>query len=335
MRLLTPWGVGGVAVVAAGNADERRRLAGMLRRRGAPVELVPGRPAMCTLMLDDVAVDQVLALDRGAAGLEVHMHGSPVVVEAIGLRCGQSAPAPASAAARLLRDALSEAQLRLALEQSALDFAAFVDGLACLRQPKRDHARDAALERSRVAMALAQPQPLVLVGGQNAGKSTLMNRLLFRERVLTGPLPGLTRDPVAETVALSGYPYTIIDTAGAGAAASAVDRLAQDRARAARLACDQVLVVLVIDGAVGPVGEDLRLCRPGTVVVRTKADLPQASWPTSLPCHLELSCVHLPAPEVRRQVGEALRGARRLPEAGPVGGPAALDQSGLARLRSL
>ena len=55
---------------------------------------------------------------------------------------------------------------------------------------------------------------LALVGRPNAGKSSLFNRLLERDRAIVTPLPGTTRDTVEESLALGGVPLRLIDTAG-------------------------------------------------------------------------------------------------------------------------
>ncbi|MCA8929643.1 MAG: ribosome biogenesis GTPase Der, partial [Alphaproteobacteria bacterium] len=55
---------------------------------------------------------------------------------------------------------------------------------------------------------------IVIVGRPNVGKSTLLNRLLNEERVITGPMPGLTRDAIAVDWQYRGRPIRLIDTAG-------------------------------------------------------------------------------------------------------------------------
>jgi GTPase len=55
---------------------------------------------------------------------------------------------------------------------------------------------------------------IALVGRPNVGKSTLANRLLGEQRVLTAPEPGTTRDSIAMPYERGGYRYTLIDTAG-------------------------------------------------------------------------------------------------------------------------
>ena len=55
---------------------------------------------------------------------------------------------------------------------------------------------------------------LAIVGRPNVGKSTLLNRLVGEERMLTGPEPGLTRDAVAVLIDDAGGPIELVDTAG-------------------------------------------------------------------------------------------------------------------------
>src|SRR5690606_522072 len=114
----------------------------------------------------------------------------------------------------------------LGLEQARWSFDDWLRALRSLPLQARAAELRAALDRSTAALALATPCRVVLCGVQNAGKSTLMNRLLFQERVLTGPTAGLTRDPVREPVVLAGYPYLLVDTAGEGRVGDALDAAA-------------------------------------------------------------------------------------------------------------
>ena len=94
----------------------------------------------------------------------------------------------------------------------------------------------------------ARPLTLAIVGQPNAGKSTLMNRLIGEERVIVGPEPGLTRDSIAIDWQWKGRPIKLVDTAGLRRKAKAVDTLeklsAIDAMRAIQFAD---IVVLLID----------------------------------------------------------------------------------------
>ncbi|MDO8525282.1 MAG: tRNA uridine-5-carboxymethylaminomethyl(34) synthesis GTPase MnmE [Candidatus Omnitrophota bacterium] len=55
---------------------------------------------------------------------------------------------------------------------------------------------------------------VIICGKPNAGKSSLMNLLLKRDRVIVSPIPGTTRDAVEEIINLNGIPMRLVDTAG-------------------------------------------------------------------------------------------------------------------------
>ncbi len=338
MNLLTPPGIAGIAVVAA-DAAERLRLCACLRTStGAPWPDTGGAlPRRARLVLDGTAIDDVLVVDRGALGCELHLHGSPAVLEALRAVFPVAAVAPVDAAEALAWRALAPSQLQLAHEQRELaaagaGFAALLHELARLPFALRAPRGAAALARSRVALALAEPTRLVLVGAQNAGKSTLFNRLLARDRVLTGPLPGLTRDPVAEPVVLDGYPYELIDTAGEGDTATAVDAAALAAGRARRVGA---LALLVIDRSVAVDPASRALATTATLVVGNKADRPAAPWPADLCCDLIVAADRAAPGVLAQSIGESLRARRGLPRAGPVGGAAALTTAEFRRLVAL
>ena len=71
----------------------------------------------------------------------------------------------------------------------------------------------------------APPLRIAVVGRPNAGKSTLINRLLGEERLLTGPEPGVTRDAIAVRFDWDGTPTRMHDTAGLRKKAKVVDGL--------------------------------------------------------------------------------------------------------------
>lgn len=66
----------------------------------------------------------------------------------------------------------------------------------------------------QVAPPETQPLKLAIVGKRNVGKSTLVNRLIGQERMLTSPYPGTTRDSVDCPFQYRGADYMAIDTAG-------------------------------------------------------------------------------------------------------------------------
>jgi len=109
------------------------------------------------------------------------------------------------------------------------------------------------------------PLKLAIVGRPNAGKSTLINRILGRERLITGPEAGITRDSIAidwEWQAPDGEtrPVRLIDTAGMRKKAKVDDKLEKLSVADARRAVDFAeVVVLLLDGTRGLEVQDLKI----------------------------------------------------------------------------
>ncbi len=109
------------------------------------------------------------------------------------------------------------------------------------------------------------PLKLAIVGRPNAGKSTLVNRMLGEERLITGPEAGITRDSIAidwiwhDT---KGQPRQVrlIDTAGLRKKAKVQDKLEKLSAADAFHAVDFAeVVVLLLDATLGLEAQDLRI----------------------------------------------------------------------------
>jgi GTP-binding protein len=75
--------------------------------------------------------------------------------------------------------------------------------------PEQTSVRDQTEEN-----AAAYPIRVAIVGRPNAGKSTLINRLIGEDRLLTGPEAGITRDSISVDLDWNGRPFRLYDTAG-------------------------------------------------------------------------------------------------------------------------
>jgi GTP-binding protein len=135
------------------------------------------------------------------------------------------------------------------------------DGVADLMSEIAD--RLPAEERVEEAAEDDRPLKLAIVGRPNAGKSTLLNRLLGEDRMITGPEPGLTRDAIS--VVLSddqGRAVEIVDTAGLRRRARVEEALEKMSVSSAIQALKMAeVVVLCIDAAEGIHDQDLQIAR--------------------------------------------------------------------------
>ncbi len=70
------------------------------------------------------------------------------------------------------------------------------------------------IETSKEGQILRDGFKISIIGAPNAGKSSLLNRLLENERAIVTNTPGTTRDTIEEKISLNGYPIVLVDTAG-------------------------------------------------------------------------------------------------------------------------
>ncbi|HUN85186.1 MAG TPA: tRNA uridine-5-carboxymethylaminomethyl(34) synthesis GTPase MnmE [Terracidiphilus sp.] len=116
---------------------------------------------------------------------------------------------------------------------------------------------------------------LAIVGRPNAGKSSLFNRLVERDRAIVTASPGTTRDLITERISLEGIPLELVDTAGLRESREEVEQLGIARSREAL--ADAALVLVVLDAS-QPLNEEERNLlssmegRPALVAIN-KSDL--------------------------------------------------------------
>ena len=107
---------------------------------------------------------------------------------------------------------------------------------------------------------LAKPLRIAVLGRPNAGKSTLINRILGQDRLLTGPEPGITRDSIGLDAEWRGRKLRIFDTAGLRRKSRVVEKVEKlavaDALRAVRFA---EVVVLLLDATIPFEKQDLTL----------------------------------------------------------------------------
>jgi tRNA modification GTPase len=163
-------------------------------------------------------------------------------------------------------------------------------------------ARSGALYRDGARVAL--------IGAPNAGKSSLLNRLLREERAIVTPVAGTTRDTVEEVTDIGGIPVVLVDTAGFSDAPDAIEAIGIERARVAAARADAILLVLDAAGPAPALLADLvevAGTRPALVALN-KCDLPRRLPAEAVPAAF-------PAVDVSAMRGDGLeRLERRLIE---------------------
>lgn len=300
VRECTPRGGGAISVLRIEGRGTRARLAKAWPRlgRGTP-------PCFARVRLQgrEGTLDDALVILESEDAVELCLHGSAAIVvavrgelERLGVRwaeggadggadegmevdyaerCrGALAEAATLPAARMLLDQAEGALERELREHFRSTGAALADWLGELRL------------RARVASALMRPSRVVLAGPVNAGKSTLFNALVGRERAVVSGEAGTTRDAVGERVRFGAYPVEVFDAAGersdAGSDRSAdLERAGQRRALELQGVADLVVRLEPRDrGPAGPSDPDAEGSSVGTrradgvpvVVLRSQDD---------------------------------------------------------------
>ncbi len=141
------------------------------------------------------------------------------------------------------------------------------------------HGTARLLATSRYGEVLRSGVRTVILGEPNAGKSSLLNRLVGRDRALVSPEPGTTRDYLEELITVGPHALRLVDTAGLNAAPSALERRGIEKTF--EQAADADLFLWVIDAAAPlpalPAHLAGRLTPANTVVVLNKSDLRPAA----------------------------------------------------------
>jgi GTP-binding protein len=149
---------------------------------------------------------------------------------------------------------------RLGLGEPIAISAEHGEGVADLFEALRPHVEHEHFEAGDEEAAKAAPLKLAIVGRPNAGKSTLVNRMVGEERMITGPEAGITRDSISLQWEWNGHPVQLVDTAGLRKRSKVDDKLERLSTADARRAIDYAeVVVLLLDATRGLESQDLRI----------------------------------------------------------------------------
>lgn len=145
----------------------------------------------------------------------------------------------------------------------------------------------ASVLRGRVAHAGVT---VAIVGAPNAGKSSLLNALVGRDRAIVSPLAGTTRDVVDAMIVLAGTPVRLLDTAGLAPARDPLEAEGMRRTRDSIAESDLVLVVVERTCPAPAAVLEETASRP-RIIVRSKSDLPPHPSSFGLAGALDVSAV--------------------------------------------
>ena len=172
----------------------------------------------------------------------------------------------ASAIRQTLLEVISRLEAALDFSEEGYEFITRAEATLRLEAALRETS--ALADTYRRGRATAAGLSAVILGRPNAGKSTLLNRLVGSDRAIVTPVPGTTRDIVRETIEIGGLPVTLADTAGLRESSDLVEGIGIERAREAARQAD---IILYLIDATDP--EPSPAEYPDALVVYTKADL--------------------------------------------------------------
>ncbi|MGZ4810982.1 MAG: tRNA uridine-5-carboxymethylaminomethyl(34) synthesis GTPase MnmE [Thermoanaerobaculia bacterium] len=160
----------------------------------------------------------------------------------------------ASSIRAALLDVISRLEAALDFSDEGYEFIAPAEAIAVLdRALVEVHALAETFRRGR---ATIEGLSAVILGRPNAGKSTLLNRLVGSDRAIVTPIPGTTRDILRETIEIGGLPVTLVDTAGLREGGDVVEAIGIGKARDAASRAD--IVLYLVDATVGMSSDDRR-----------------------------------------------------------------------------
>src|SRR6476659_1253556 len=134
------------------------------------------------------------------------------------------------------------------------------EGIADLFQSLLPHVEHEHFDVADDELDAEHPLQLAIVGRPNAGKSTLVNKMLGEERMITGPEAGITRDSISLDWEWEGRPVRLVDTAGLRKRAKVDDELERLSVADTKRSIDYAeVVVLLLDATRGLEAQDLKI----------------------------------------------------------------------------
>ena len=125
-----------------------------------------------------------------------------------------------------------------------------------------------AIETFETIQAYTQGAKVVFLGKPNVGKSTLVNKLLNNNKILTSATPGTTRDVISTDITMSGFQFSFVDTAGIHATKNKIEAAGILKTKEEMKNADIIISVFSNDTQAVDLAEDKRV-----ILVYNKDDL--------------------------------------------------------------
>ena len=116
---------------------------------------------------------------------------------------------------------------------------------------------------------------VAIVGKPNAGKSSLLNKILKEDRAIVTDIEGTTRDTIEEFVNIKGIPFKIIDTAGIRKADNEIEKIGIDKSKKALREADLVIAIFDISKELSEEDKDIleNIKNRSNIILLNKKDL--------------------------------------------------------------
>ena len=185
---------------------------------------------------------------------------------------------------RQLRDILVEIEAVIDFPEEMGDGFDFKKEKDILQKEVINNIND-LIDRYRRAQVYREGLRIVIIGKPNVGKSSLMNRLLQRDRVIVTAVPGTTRDSIEETINLHGIPVILTDTAGLHDTEDPIELLGIKKVHEYIEKAEMLLFVVDLSETLTKQDRDIyrKIKRKEIILVQNKADLVPADFDMDMP----------------------------------------------------